>query len=875
MVQLVVAEKPSVARDLAKVLGARNKAEGCIQGQGYWITWCMGHMAELCEPASYNPSWKSWSAQQLPMLPEAFQVQPRSGVKKHWGVLRKLLRHKEVEQVINACDAGREGELIFRYVYEMAGCNKRVMRLWLSSLTEDAIRQGLQRMKPGSDFDPLADAARSRSEADWLVGMNSTRALTLLGRRARGGYSRDSLMSVGRVQTPTLAMIVEREREIVEFKPEPFWQVYATFGVEDGKYEGLWHKDKENRLDEEAKAKAIEAAIHGQTGKVGKVQQKKVQERPPLLYDLTQLQRAANQRFGFSAARTLEIAQALYEKHKLLTYPRTDSNYLTSDMKPKLPGVLKGISVGPWAPFCQTLLGKLPLKITNRIVNDKEVGDHHAIIPTGKAPRGEGLSVDEKRIFDMVARRFIAVFFPNAVFATTRIETLVQEHLFLTQGRVRKEAGWQEVDPPSVSQKNQKEEAAAALLPDVKKGDAAQVLEERVHQGMTKPPRRYNEASLLRSMELAGKELEDQELRRVMKDAGIGTPATRASVIETLLKRKYIQRQGRNLEPTPAGQALVNALPVDVLKSAQLTGAWEQRLTRMAEGNYPRSRFMEEVRSFTQRATRDILGAPVPEALRGQGDDPDGGDREVLGQCPVCQAAVTEGFKAYSCGSGRDCSFVIFKEMAGRKISPALVKLLLSGKTSKKLKGFRSKKGKTFEACIKLNEEGRTTFVFDNQGGGGGGGGGGGASPQSYSAGPPPMPEPPPPEDPRQVEAAASNRAPAQEGVGRETEPPAQAGRVSCPSCQEGHLVKGKRGWGCSRWREGCRFVVWFEQSGRVLRPGEARALFMQGEVGPLEGFEGGARGKLVLDLKAEGFVRLDPVAQEAPQEVQEAAQSA
>jgi DNA topoisomerase-3 len=839
MPQLIVAEKPSVARDLAKVLGANKKGAGCLEGSGYIVTWCRGHMAELCDPEHYNADWKRWTPQALPMLPDQFEVQPRKDVGAHWKELRALLHRKDAEVVINACDAGREGELIFRYVYEMARCNKPVLRLWLSSLTEEAITHGMNALRPGADFDPLADAARSRSEADWLVGLNATRAMTLLNRRGRGAARDSALMSVGRVQTPTLAMIVEREDEIVHFKPEPFWQVFATFESTDGPYEGMWHKGKDNRLDAQDKAVAVADAVRGQVGHVLEVQQRKVSEKPPLLHDLTQLQRTANQRYGMSAAKTLEVAQALYEKHKLLTYPRTDSNYLTTDMKPKLPGIIKGIAVGAWAPFCQTLQGAGALKTSPRIINDKEVGDHHAIIPTGKTPRVESLDQDEARIFDLVARRFLAVFFPDAIFATTRIETDAAGHRFITTGRVRKVAGWQEVDPPPGQKPQEGQPEEATLLPDVQQGERPPVIKDRVHKGMTQPPKRYNEGTLLRAMELAGKELEDKELRRVMKDAGIGTPATRASIIETLLKRNYLQRQGKNLVPTPDGQALIKALPVDVLKSPKLTGAWEERLTRMAEGNYARAQFMAQVREFTTAATARILGASPPPARASTGPDDDGGGSgESLGPCPVCQSPVTEQFKTYHCARGRDCTFVIFKVTAGRKMSPNLVKLLLSGKTSQKLQGFQSKQGKRFEAAVRLDETGKLSFVFEHF--------------QEKTLAPPPASPPPPTVE---AEAPPAPRPPAGTGW-------------SCPVCEEGEVIQGRKGWGCSRWREGCGFVLWYEQRGRRLSHDEAAALLTRGATDWLDGFEGDhPRARLVLAAHGDELVRLEPPEASPPTE--------
>ncbi len=913
MVSLIVAEKPSVARDLAKVLKVKSKVDSShYKGNRVWITWCLGHMAELCEPAHYDPAWKAWRSQTLPMLPEDFQVRPIKRSADHWRKLAKLFTNKNIDTVINACDAGREGELIFRYAYELAGCNKPVRRLWLSSLTDKAIQDGLRNMRPGSDFDALGDAARSRSEADWLIGLNATRALTILSRRHGGGQ----LFSVGRVQTPTLAIIVERELEIESFVPEPFWQLYGHFKTEGGQYQGLWHTPdgKTNRLDKEPDAKAIVAAVTGKTGAITKVEQKKVRERPPLLFDLTQLQRAANRRYGYSAAATLAAAQTLYEKYKILTYPRTDSNHLTTDMVASLPGRLRGVNIGPYAPFCQHLLGNLPLPTSKRIVNNKEVGDHHAIIPTGRKPNIESLPEIERRVFALVVRRFIAVFYPPAIFATTRIETTVEKHLFVTRGRVCLDPGWHAVEPQPKTKKpsgNARAKKGAAAdsgkgkepeqeLPIVKKGQPAIAERVRLHKGMTQPPKRYNEASLLGAMERAGSKLDDAELRRAMKESGLGTPATRANIIETLLRRDFIQRKGKNLVPTDQGRTLIQTIPVDDLKSARLTGSWEARLSQIADGRISRQDFMAEVRKLTATIIPNILSATDNPHLAAAAAAADNGGN-ALGKCPVCNTPVTEGFKAYSCRTGRDCTFVIFKTVAKRKISPKLVQVLLAKRRTKVLKGFRSKAGKTFETALILTNEGKIAFDFGGNAGGGGGslrsspnnnGGSGNQNggnqgddpfgpmshvphPASYNqdenpfapssngppaARPPQRNAPPAPAPPAPAAAASATQPPP-----TQTKPPQTDTQAPpCPCCKEGHMIKGRKGWGCSRWRQGCRFVVWFEQHGHTIPDDEADRLLRKGRTRMMNGFtdpQSGQtiRARLALDLGADNNVVLEP----------------
>lgn len=905
MVKLVVAEKPSVARDLARVLGARSKRDGYFEGEDLWVTWCFGHMVQLAEPDAYNPLWKSWRRDQLPMLPERFQLAPIPSSMEQWRVLKRLMLSKEVDIVVNACDAGREGELIFRYVYELSGCKKVMQRLWLASLTDQAVKRAWGQLRAGAEYDALADAARCRAEADWLVGMNATRALTIQA-RAGAPAGKGALMSVGRVQTPTLAMVVQREQAIEGFVPRTFWQIFCTFGVQDGEpptYEGMWFDEEKERARKKGggakrdgeeweevgeadptrlwtwgEVDAVLAALKGASGKVRKMEQKDVRERPPLLFDLTSLQRAANQRYGFSAQHTLDVAQALYERHKLLTYPRTDSNYLTNDMKGGLEKIVQAVNQGPWAPFCDYLLDNLPLNTSSRIINDAEVGDHHAIIPTDRSPSGEGLTADEKRLYDMVVRRFLAAFYPDAVFATTRIETEAAGQLFVTRGRMRREAGWQEVEPTAAERKQgasltsearearkNKQKDEGPQLPLVAVGDGVSVERVRQHEGQTQPPKRFNEATLLGAMERAGQELDDEVMRRAMKEAGLGTPATRASMIETLLKRGYIERDGKALVPTAAGRALIEAIRSDELKSAALTGQWEARLAHVAAGKVSRKDFMEETRRLCERLVSELLSSSVAIPASALGETSGAG--EVLGRCPVCRGEVTEGFHAYGCSNGRTCTFVIFKKIAGKDIKPNLVKLLLSGKTSQVFKGFKSKSGKSFEAALKLNAEGKVELVFD-----GAGRRVQGAGRDEEEAGVEEAPTPAPkrsrakkapavlvtdsaavedkPKRPRAKRAAAIEEppAPAEPAVCRspqhKEEAPAPQARaaakcaaaglpqtpegMACPMCKEGALMRGRRGWGCTRWREGCHFVIWIKEGEGAQTDAEIAQVVME-----------------------------------------------
>jgi DNA topoisomerase-3 len=574
--QLIVAEKPSVARDIARVLGVRGGGRAFIAGENRVITWCVGHLVELDEPAAYDARWKAWRLDTLPMIPERFRLRPVQSSRDQCKAVRELLGDRRFTEVVNACDAGREGELIFRYVYELAGSRLPIRRLWISSMTDEAIRAGFAGLRPGAQYDALADAARCRSEADWLVGLNATRAVTV---RHRTGPD-STLYSIGRVQTPTLAIVVEREKAIRAFVPRDYWECKGKFGKPGSEIiTATWTRGKATRLGKRELVEAILERDRAQARAtdpdgplVERVEQKKTREPPPLLFDLTSLQRTANRRFGLSASRTLEIAQALYETHKLLTYPRTDSRHLSSDLAAELPKIFRGVGqIEEYAGFVAPLLEKPPPK-SKRVFDDSKVQDHHAIIPTGKTARG-ALGRDEERVFDLVVRRFLGAFYPDAEFANTELSVRVgpagpgdgpddREALldqlppppdrYLARGRVRLVAGWQEVagfgDDAGKDGKDELEQT----LPPVKEGDRLDGTFEAVAR-QTKPPPRHSEATLLSAMETAGRAIEDEALRQAMKDCGLGTPATRAATIETLLKRKFVAREGKMLVPTEPG----------------------------------------------------------------------------------------------------------------------------------------------------------------------------------------------------------------------------------------------------------------------------------------------------------------------------------
>src|SRR5690242_4859123 len=587
MKTLVIAEKPSVARDLADALpGTYENHESYYESEDTVITFAVGHLVELTDPEDYDEKFKKWRMADLPIVPEEFRLRPRDKkAEKQLKVIHKLLKRDDVDRVVNACDAGREGELIFAYIYETSGVDKPVERLWISSLTKTAIKEGFEHLRPVEQLAALEAAARSRSEADWLVGMNAPRAATIRGRAWVGG-----VVSLGRVQTPTLGMIVKREREIQAFVPEPYRLVHATF---QPPYQGIWFEGDETRIfGDLERADKIVAKVSGQDGTVEKVERKEQSERAPLLYDLTSLQRDANRRYGFSARRTLQAAQSLYEGKKAITYPRTSSRYLSGDMVPQLKPT--AATLAPIDDFRKAAeyvlaLDQLPLQ---RVVNDAKVDDHHAIIPTDVDHDVEAFTPDERRVFDLVARRFLAVFHPPARYARTTVITLVEEERFRTRGKVTLEAGWRAVYgvEPDHERQSEEEEKEGGEIPALQEGQTVRCIAAEIEDKMTKPPPRYTEATLLSAMETAGKLIDDEELRDAMKDSGLGTPATRAETIEVLIRREYIERVGRDLQATPKGIQVITMLEENKLTSPELTGDWEHKLAEIEGGSGDRAK---------------------------------------------------------------------------------------------------------------------------------------------------------------------------------------------------------------------------------------------------------------------------------------------
>jgi DNA topoisomerase-3 len=624
-------------------------------------------------------------------------------------VVKRLLGRDDVETVVNACDAGREGELIFAYIYEKSGSRKPVERLWLNSMTTAAIKEAFSHLRPGDELATLEAAARSRSEADWIVGMNATRAATI---RLRSSF--DGAVSLGRVQTPTLAILARREEEIRAFKPEPYWVVDAAFDtVKDAprKYEGRYHAGANPRIKTADEAAAIVAACDNQTGEITKLDKSERKERAPMLYDLTSLQRDANSRFGFSARRTLGAAQRLYEEHKALTYPRTNSRFITQDMIGEIKPIAELVGdQKEYGAAAKYVLGLdvLPL---GRVVNDAKVTDHHAIIPT-RAERHpvEKMNPDDRRIYDLVVRRFLAVFHPDAVFENTRVETTVAGHVFRTRGKLMLVPGWRGVygEAADAEGGSDEDEGREQQLPRLLHGEQAAVQEISSEAKETKPPRRYTEGSLLAAMETAGKLVDEEELREAMKDSGIGTPATRAAIIERLLQVGYIERDGRALVVTEKGLNVIRLLGEHALTSPGLTGEWEHRLSKIETGEDSREAFMGDIVKFASDTVGELdtklKDVRIPRAN--------------LGPCPVCGRDIVENRKGYSCWSREDpgCGFVIWKSKAGKQLPVSVAReLIKTGRTEKAVTGFKGRSGKSFRARLALqqSDEGKWRVEFD------------------------------------------------------------------------------------------------------------------------------------------------------------------
>ena len=824
---LVVAEKPSVAADIARALGGFSRQKDFFESDDYVVSSAVGHLLELAVPPGVEVVRGKWRLENLPVIPERFDLVPIRANENRLRVLEKLFRRPDIVGVVNACDAGREGELIFQNLMtHLSGKTRKsrtqsvdegklsgnnVRRLWLQSMTPAAIRDGFEKMRSSREMIPLKNAAESREKADWLVGVNTTRAVTAL----ESSNAPFNLMTAGRVQTPTLAILEERDNEIAAFIPEDFWEVRAQFQVASGEYEGRWINPKGGRdgkrperiFDPELPDKIV-AAVSGQSGEVSETKKPK-SEGPPFLFDLTSLQREANGRFGMSARGTLAVAQRLYEHYKLITYPRTDSKFLPEDypatVQKTLHAIASNLKGAPESAAADKILKNKWVQPGNRrVFNNAKVSDHFAIVPTGE-PERPALKDNERKVYRLIARRFLAAFFPPAKFEMTERRTTVAGNVFETKGRILIDAGWREAAQSMPEDAN---------ITPVQSGEQAKVQSAESEKKQTTPPARYNEATLLSAMEGAGKLVDDEELREAMRERGLGTPATRASVIEKLIRERYIVRDGRDLITMPKAHSLLRllrALKIGALTLPEMTGEWESKLRKIERGGFNHEEFMEDIRKMT----KDIVAAA---SACGDVENLEGDYATLRAPCPKCGGEVRESHRKFACGN---CDFSIWKTVAGREFSTDEAEGLLSGEAVGPLDGFRSKKGREFSAKVKLEEtdDGGRRVAFDfGDGAGGGNGPGGGSGPEDLSG---------------------------RDSVGK------------CPKCG-GEVREGDARFICERSAgEGsaCDFSFSRRILQRAISPDEMRALLESGRTANLQGFVSKKTGRpfsahLTMDLK-------------------------
>lgn len=709
MKSLVIAEKPSVAADLAKALGKVPKHGDIYENDEWAITSAVGHLVELCMPEDIDKKkYGFWRLETLPIIPEKFELKPIDSSKDRFSLLKKQLARKDIDQVINACDAGREGELIFSYIYQLAKGKLPVKRAWMQTMTPDGIRQAFAKLRDGALLAGLADAARCRSESDWLVGINGTRAVTKRMFGSRAG----NVASVGRVQTPTLAIVVGRELEIRNFKPRGYWRLTAGFALTAGAYEGVYQRpdfrksdqdegDKVDRIWDKARAEAVLAACQGQAKASVSEEKKATTQIAPRLYDLTTLQREANSRLGLSAKRTLQIAQALYEKHKMITYPRTDSRALPEDYMPTCREVLSSMA-GNLAPHARTVLEQGWVRPNKRLFNNAQISDHFAIIPT--ATEHKNLDDIEARVFDMIARRFVAAFYPPAeIDVTTRLSTFVGEHVFKTEGKVITNPGWKAVYGKSAEPAEGEENTNSPALPPLRPEDGAKpsALTQHVtlHQETTKPPPRYTEATLLSAMEGAGKLLLDEDLAEAMKERGLGTPATRADTIDGLINQKYMERLQKDLAPTPKAEQLLQflaAVKADQLTSPAMTGEWEYKLRQMEQGKGTRDAFMAEIVTQTKGIVERVKSFEEDDSAQGH----------CAWSSPTDGKPMVETLRGYK---SQDGELMIYKVIGGRRIEESEARELAEKGELGPLDGFVSaRSGNRYPAKLKIGKDEKT-----------------------------------------------------------------------------------------------------------------------------------------------------------------------
>ena len=676
--KVCVTEKPSVARDIARLIGASDRHEGYFEGNGYQVTWTFGHLCCLKEPNDYNDNWKHWSLAALPMIPQRFGIKliEDDGIKKQFKVIETLIAG--AEEVINCGDAGQEGELIQRWVYQKARCDKPVKRLWISSLTDESIREGFQQLKDASDFDNLYFAGLSRAIGDWILGINATRLYTL---KYRGSYSRN-VLSIGRVQTPTLALIVSRQREIENFVPEDYWEIKT-------KYRDTIFNSTKGKFKTEASASEIVESIKDFPLTVTSVSKKKGKEAPPRLFDLTSLQVECNKKFSYSADETLRLIQSLYEK-KVTTYPRVDTTYLSDDIYPKIPGILQAMK--PYSILTQPLLAAAKLPKSKKVFDNSKVTDHHAIIPTNVDPASVFLTREEKFVYDLVAKRFIAAFYPDCEFSTTTVMARVNEYDFKATGKEIIKDGWRAIFAKDKVADDEKDKEENAIMPTFVEGESGPH-EPSLLKKTTQPPKYYTEGTLLRAMETAGKLVDDDELRDAMKENGIGRPSTRAAIIETLHKRHYIAKQRKSLVATPAGIQLIDTIKEELLKSAKLTGLWENKLRKIERGEFSAQQFINELKELVNEVVLNVLRDNSSTMIQVQADEPAKKQKSTAEKkprkprlksieeiaCPKCgKGHIIKGRTAYGCNEFRNgCDMLLPFDSYPADLTPAKLNTMI------------------------------------------------------------------------------------------------------------------------------------------------------------------------------------------------------
>jgi DNA topoisomerase-3 len=780
--KVCIAEKPSVAKDLAEVLGATTRKDGYFEGNGYQITWTFGHLCTLKEPHEYEPMLKMWNLNTLPILPAKFGIKliTNKGVEKQFNTISKLVGG--AEEIINCGDAGQEGELIQQWVLKKARNKAPIKRLWISSLTEEAIKEGFENLRPGADFDNLYAAGSSRAIGDWLLGMNATRLFTL-----KFGKNRQ-VLSIGRVQTPTLALIVNRHHEIQSFEPKTYWELKTTYrqvvfsrqadkDEEDAGRTSNSYNSVEEAQDDLKKIKEFDFEVDDVTVKKGK-------EGAPRLFDLTSIQVECNKKINLTAEQTLNMVQGLYEK-KLVTYPRVDTTYLPDDVYPKIPKILQGI-IG-YEKHTQFLLSD-KIRKSKKVFDNSKVTDHHAIIPTGVKAYVGGV---EKQVYDIITKRFLAAFYPDCEYANTNVFGNVNEIKFKATGKQILKPGWREVY--STDQKDGKEETTLPAFTKGEKGPHEPDLQEK----QTQPPKTYTEASLLRAMETAGKQVDDEELRDLMKENGIGRPSTRANIIETLFRRKYVERQRKALVPTSVGIDLIDTIQNELLKSAELTGQWEHKLRQIEKGDFDASIFIREMKTMVTELVHEVRYNRPPKRI-GYDEAAEKAKKKktpkqkLAATCPKCkEGKMMAGKTAYGCeryNSG--CDFLIPFELMGKKFSEsAMQQLVKKGKTNT-IKGLLQGEQKV-EGHFLLTSDFNVEFV------------------------------------------------------------PKEEEKLTCPKCKQGTLMKGNSAYGCERYKEGCRFVIPFEFHGKKLSDSQLEQLVKKGKTRKIKGFQIGEEkqdGTLVVN---------------------------